>query len=121
MRYRRAREFVDVVQGLWDSWDDDAFVFDKAEGRFYDPDKRHVLDHKGEFFSVRGPLTVARSPQGQPVIVQAGASDDGPPACRRDRRGRCSARTSRSMARANTIATSRSARCALAAIPIISR
>ena len=77
VRYRRAREFVDVVQGLWDSWDDDAFLFDKADGRFYDPDKRHVLDHKGEFFSVRGPLTVARSPQGQPVIVQAGASDDG--------------------------------------------
>jgi N-acetyl-S-(2-succino)cysteine monooxygenase len=76
-RYRRAREFVDVVRGLWDSWDDDAFVFDKADGRFYDPDKRHVLDHKGEFFKVRGPLTVSRSPQGQPVIVQAGASDDG--------------------------------------------
>jgi N-acetyl-S-(2-succino)cysteine monooxygenase len=76
-RYRRAREFVDVVRGLWDSWDDDAFVFDKADGRFYDPDKRHVLDHKGEFFQVRGPLTVSRSPQGQPVIVQAGASDDG--------------------------------------------
>ncbi len=76
-RYRRAREFVDVVRGLWDSWDDDAFVFDKADGRFYDPDKRHVLDHKGEFFKVRGPLTVSRSPQGQPVVVQAGASDDG--------------------------------------------
>jgi N-acetyl-S-(2-succino)cysteine monooxygenase len=76
-RYRRAREFVDVVRGLWDSWDDDAFVFDKADGRFYDPDKRHVLDHKGEFFKVRGPLTVSRSPQGQPVLVQAGASDDG--------------------------------------------
>jgi N-acetyl-S-(2-succino)cysteine monooxygenase len=76
-RYRRAREFVDVVRGLWDSWDDDAFVFDKADGRFYDPDKRHVLDHKGEFFQVRGPLTVSRSPQGQPVLVQAGASDDG--------------------------------------------
>jgi N-acetyl-S-(2-succino)cysteine monooxygenase len=76
-RYRRAREFVDVVCGLWDSWDDDAFVFDKTDGRFYHPDKRHVLDHKGEFFQVRGPLTVSRSPQGQPVIVQAGASDDG--------------------------------------------
>lgn len=77
VRYRRAREFVDVVQGLWDSWEDDAFVFDKADGRFYDPDRRHVLDHQGEFFKVRGPLTVSRSPQGQPVIVQAGASDDG--------------------------------------------
>jgi FMN-dependent oxidoreductase (nitrilotriacetate monooxygenase family) len=76
-RYRRAREFVEIVRGLWDSWDDDAFVFDKAEGRFYDPDKRHVLDHAGEFFKVRGPLTVSRSPQGQPVVVQAGASDDG--------------------------------------------
>ena len=76
-RYRRAREFVEVVRGLWDSWDDDAFVFDKAQGRFYDPDKRHVLDHAGEFFKVRGPLTVSRSPQGQPVVVQAGASDDG--------------------------------------------
>ena len=77
MRYRRAREFVEVVRGLWDSWDDDAFVFDKADGRFYDPDRRHVLDHAGEFFKVRGPLTVSRSPQGQPVVVQAGASDDG--------------------------------------------
>jgi N-acetyl-S-(2-succino)cysteine monooxygenase len=76
-RYRRAREFVDVVRGLWDSWDDDAFVFDKEDGRFYEPDRRHVLDHAGEFFKVRGPLTVSRSPQGQPVVVQAGASDDG--------------------------------------------
>lgn len=76
-RYRRAREFVDVVRGLWDSWDDDAFVFDKAQGRFYEPERRHVLDHAGEFFKVRGPLTVSRSPQGQPVVVQAGASDDG--------------------------------------------
>ena len=76
-RYRRAREFVDVVRGLWDSWDDDAFLHDKESGRFYDPERRHVLDHKGEFFKVRGPLTVSRSPQGQPVVVQAGASDDG--------------------------------------------
>ena len=76
-RYRRAHEFVDIVRGLWDSWDDDAFLFDKPQGRFYDLDRRHVLDHKGEFFHVRGPLTVSRSPQGQPVIVQAGASDDG--------------------------------------------
>lgn len=70
VRYRRAREFVDVVRGLWDSWDDDAFLFDKDDGRFFDPDRRHVLDHVGEFFNVRGPLTVARSPQGQPVLVQ---------------------------------------------------
>lgn len=76
-RYRRAREFVDVVRGLWDSWDDDAFLFDKAQGRFYEPGRRHVLNHVGEFFKVRGPLTVSRSPQGQPVVVQAGASDDG--------------------------------------------
>ncbi len=76
-RYRRAREFVGVMQGLWDSWDDDAFRFDKASGRFYDPDKRHRIDHEGEFFKVHGPLTVPRSPQGQPVIVQAGASEDG--------------------------------------------
>ena len=63
--------------GCGTSWDDDAFVFDKEDGRFYDPDRRHVLDHVGEFFKVRGPLTVSRSPQGQPVVVQAGASDDG--------------------------------------------
>jgi FMN-dependent oxidoreductase (nitrilotriacetate monooxygenase family) len=76
-RYRRAREFVDVVRGLWDSWDDDAFVFDKQSGRFYEPDRRHVLDYAGDYFKVRGPLTVSRSPQGHPVVVQAGASDDG--------------------------------------------
>ncbi len=76
-RYRRAREFVDVVRGLWDSWDDDAFLFDKEDGRFFRPDGRHVLDHEGEFFRVKGPLNVARSPQGRPVIVQAGASEDG--------------------------------------------
>ncbi len=76
-RYRRAREFVDVVRGLWDSWDDDAFVFDKQEGRFFRPGSVHALNHAGEFFKVRGPLNVARSPQGQPVVVQAGASDDG--------------------------------------------
>ena len=76
-RYVRAREFVDVVRGLWDSWDDDAFQFDKQSGRFYEPARRHVLDHRGTHFQVRGPLTVSRSPQGQPVIVQAGASEDG--------------------------------------------
>src|SRR6202008_4351938 len=76
-RYRRAREFVDVVRSLWDSWDDDAFVFDKADGRFYAPDKRHVLDPTGGFLKGRRPLTVSRSPQGQPVVVRAGASDDG--------------------------------------------
>ncbi|MGE0255770.1 MAG: LLM class flavin-dependent oxidoreductase [Alphaproteobacteria bacterium] len=76
-RYRRAREFVDVVTGLWDSWADDAFVRDQASGVFFDPDKMHVLDHKGTHYSVRGPLNIARPVQGWPVIVQAGASDAG--------------------------------------------
>ena len=76
-RYRRAWEFVDVVKGLWDSWEDDAFIRNKDTGRYLDPDKMHVLDHRGEYFKIRGPLNVARSPQGQPVIVQAGSSDVG--------------------------------------------
>ncbi len=76
-RYRRAREFFDVVTGLWDSWADDAFLYDAASGVFFDPSKLHVLAHKGEFLSVRGPLNVARPVQGWPVIVQAGASDAG--------------------------------------------
>jgi FMN-dependent oxidoreductase (nitrilotriacetate monooxygenase family) len=76
-RYRRGREFFDVVTGLWDSWADDAFIRDVDSGVFFDPDRLHVLDHKGEFFSVRGPLNVARPIQGWPVIVQAGASDAG--------------------------------------------
>ncbi|MGV7215405.1 LLM class flavin-dependent oxidoreductase [Bradyrhizobium sp. UFLA05-112] len=76
-RYRRAREFVSVVKGLWDSWDDDAFVRDRASGIYFEPSKMHVLDHRGEFFSVRGPLSIPRSPQGHPVIVQAGSSEDG--------------------------------------------
>ncbi len=75
-RYQRAREFAQIVTGLWDSWDDDAFVRDKASGRFFDPDKLHSLNHKGEHYSVRGPLNVPRAPQGRPVIVQAGGSDD---------------------------------------------
>jgi FMN-dependent oxidoreductase (nitrilotriacetate monooxygenase family) len=66
-----------VTAGLWDSWEDDAFVRDKAEGRFFEPAKRHVLDHKGRFFQVRGPLNVARAPQGHPVVVQAGSSEAG--------------------------------------------
>jgi alkanesulfonate monooxygenase len=77
IRYDRAAEFVDVVKGLWDSWDDDAFLHDKASGTFYDPAKMHVLAHKGRHFAVRGPLTVARTPQGRPIIVQAGASPQG--------------------------------------------
>ncbi|AQH02723.1 nitrilotriacetate monooxygenase [Burkholderia sp. KK1] len=76
-RYSRAREFVSVVQGLWDSWDDDAFVRDKHTGRYFDPTKMNVLNHRGDHFSVRGPLNIARSPQGHPVLFQAGSSDDG--------------------------------------------
>ncbi|MFG1212464.1 LLM class flavin-dependent oxidoreductase [Xanthobacter flavus] len=76
-RYRRAREFYEVVTGLWDSFADDAFVRDTASGLYFDPERMHVLDHKGEHFSVRGPLNIARPVQGWPVIVQAGASDDG--------------------------------------------
>jgi len=76
-RYHRAREFMEVVTGLWDSWEDDAFLYDRESGRFFDPDKLHILGHKGEHFSVRGPLNVARPPQGHPVIVQAGSSPDG--------------------------------------------
>ncbi len=76
-RYRRAREFYEVVTGLWDSWDDDAFIRDVESGVFFDPAKLHVLDHKGDFFQVRGPLNIARPVQGWPLIVQAGASDDG--------------------------------------------
>jgi alkanesulfonate monooxygenase len=76
-RYRRGREFFDVVTGLWDSWADDAFIRDVDSGIFFDPDRLHVLDHKGEHFSVRGPLNVARPVQGWPVIVQAGASEAG--------------------------------------------
>jgi FMN-dependent oxidoreductase (nitrilotriacetate monooxygenase family) len=77
VRYRLAGEYLDVVQGLWDSWEDDALTFDKDSGQFFDPAKLHTLDHKGEFFSVKGPLNISRSPQGQPVIFQAGASEDG--------------------------------------------
>jgi len=76
-RYRRAREFFDVVTGLWDSWADDAFIRDVESGVYFDPDKLHVLDHHGEFLKVRGPLNIARPIQGWPVIVQAGASDAG--------------------------------------------
>ncbi len=76
-RYRRAREFYDVVTGLWDSWADDAFVRDVAQGLYFDPEKMRVLDHNGEYLSVRGPLNIARPVQGWPVIVQAGASDSG--------------------------------------------
>jgi len=76
-RYVRAREFHDVVTGLWDSWADDAFIRDAESGRFFDPEGLHVLNHKGPYFSVRGPLHIARPVQGWPVIVQAGASEAG--------------------------------------------
>jgi N-acetyl-S-(2-succino)cysteine monooxygenase len=76
-RYDRAIEFAEVVCGLWDSWDDDAFVRDRASGRYFDPAKLHVLNHKGKHFSVRGPLNVARPLQGHPVIFQAGSSEVG--------------------------------------------
>ena len=76
-RYRRAREFFSVVTGLWDSWADDAWKRDQASGIFFDPEKMHVLNHKGEHLSVRGPLNIARPIQGWPVIVQAGASEAG--------------------------------------------
>jgi alkanesulfonate monooxygenase len=80
-RYGRAAEFVEVVRGLWDCWDDDAFVRDKASGVFFDPTKMRVLDHKGPHFSVRGPINIPRTPQGHPVIVQAGASEQGQELC----------------------------------------
>ncbi|TCM14208.1 FMN-dependent oxidoreductase (nitrilotriacetate monooxygenase family) [Novosphingobium sp. PhB165] len=76
-RYARAEEFVRVVQGLWDSYEDDAFVRDKAAGVFLDKAKQHRLDHRGTHFSVTGPLALTRSRQGQPVIFQAGESDAG--------------------------------------------
>lgn len=76
-RYARAREFFDVVTGLWDSWADDAFVRDVENGVYFDPSRLHVLDHKGKYLKVRGPLNIARPVQGWPVIVQAGASDAG--------------------------------------------
>ena len=74
---RIADEYVEVVRGLWDSWEDDAFVADKATGRFFDPAKLHRLDHKGKHFSVQGPLNIARSRQGHPVTFQAGNSEVG--------------------------------------------
>lgn len=76
-RYQRAREFYDVVTGLWDSFAEDAFARDVESGQFFDPARMHVLDHKGDEFSVRGPLNIARPPQGWPVIVQAGQSEPG--------------------------------------------
>jgi len=76
-RYERAQEFVEVVAGLWDSFEDDALVRDKESGVYFDPAKMHVLNHKGRHFSVRGPLSSTRTPQGRPLIVQAGAAEQG--------------------------------------------
>ena len=77
LRYRMADEFVEVAKGLWDSWEDDAFIRDKESGVFIDPSKMHRLDHKGEFYSVQGPLNISRSKQGSPVLIQAGSSEAG--------------------------------------------
>lgn len=76
-RYARAREFVDAVVALWDSWEDDAIVLDQAAGIYADPDKIHPIDFVGEYLKVRGPFNAPRTPQGYPVLVQAGASNDG--------------------------------------------
>jgi len=76
-RYKIAEEHLEVTRGLWDSWEDDAFVRDKASGVFFDPSKLHRLNHKGEYFSVQGPLNIGRSKQGQPVVFQAGSSESG--------------------------------------------
>lgn len=76
-RYERAQEFLDVANGLWDSWEDEALVWDKEGGVFADKSKVHLLEHQGQSFSVLGPLNIPRSPQGRPVIVQAGTSPAG--------------------------------------------
>jgi len=77
LRYRIADEYLDVVKGLWDSWEEDAFVRNKEIGQFFDPQKLHTLNHSGAFFQVAGPLNIGRTPQHRPIIFQAGASDDG--------------------------------------------
>lgn len=77
LRYEIAQEYLDIVKGLWDSWDDDAFIRDRESGKFFDAGKLHRLNHKGRFFQVEGPLNIQRSAQGQPVVFQAGSSDAG--------------------------------------------
>ncbi len=77
VRYQMAEEYIKVVKGLWDSWEDDAFVRDKESGLYVNFDKMHQLNHQGEYFSVQGPLNMERSPQGRPVVFQAGASEAG--------------------------------------------
>jgi FMN-dependent oxidoreductase (nitrilotriacetate monooxygenase family) len=76
-RYDRADEFLEATVGLWDTWEDDALILDRANGVFADPGKVHELDHHGKWFDVRGPLTVPRSPQGRPLLMQAGSSGRG--------------------------------------------
>ncbi|MEO3475587.1 LLM class flavin-dependent oxidoreductase [Roseomonas sp. CAU 1739] len=77
LRYERAAEFVEVVKGLWDSWEEDAPLFDKDSGILFDHAKLHVLNHVGKHFKVKGPLTIKRTPQGRPLLVQAGAAEQG--------------------------------------------
>ncbi|WP_138900453.1 LLM class flavin-dependent oxidoreductase [Streptomyces albidochromogenes] len=77
LRYERAREFVEVAVKLWDSWEDDAILLDRERGVYADTDKVHEINHRGEHFGVRGPLNVPRGPQGHPLLVQAGSSEDG--------------------------------------------
>uniref|UniRef100_A8GB01 Luciferase-like domain-containing protein n=1 Tax=Serratia proteamaculans (strain 568) TaxID=399741 RepID=A8GB01_SERP5 len=77
LRYRIASEYLDVTKGLWDSWESDAFVRNKNSGEFFSSGKLHTLNHQGEFFSVQGPLNIGRTPQGRPILFQAGASEDG--------------------------------------------
>lgn len=81
LRYEMAGEFLEVVKGLWDSWEDDAFVYDQKSGIFLDPAKMHALNHEGRFYKVRGPLNVPRAPQGYPVLFQAGTSEAGREFC----------------------------------------
>ena len=77
LRYEMAHEFLEVTTGLWDSWEDDAFVFDKEANVFFDPEKMHRVNHTGRFYSVQGPLNISRSRQGRPVLIQAGSSEAG--------------------------------------------
>ncbi|MDR9745680.1 LLM class flavin-dependent oxidoreductase [Paenibacillus taichungensis] len=77
LRYERAKEFVEATQGLWDSWEEDALLFDKESGYFADKNKLHNLDYEGTHFKVKGPLNISRPPQGYPVLIQAGASEAG--------------------------------------------
>ncbi len=77
LRYRMAHEYLEVTKGLWDSWEEDAFIRDKESGVFFDPAKMHRLNYKGDFYSVQGPLNISRSRQGRPVLIQAGASEAG--------------------------------------------